>query len=264
MSKSILSVAPPGLEWPYRLGCSGRGSVEPVAEQPQPSRGHPGIHRPGHRPDGWFWRGCGMTLPPTAVASGPGPCSRWWRARLGLCCTCCRRKPSHEPGCLARRLLFALVFLAVGVIHLLPATGVLGQRVLERAYGVALTSPDLVVLMQHRALMFTLLGIASAVAAWQPAWRLPVGIAALVSMLGFVLIAAATPHGAAIQRVVVGGRRAAPFAAGGDGPGVAVCLKGSRVSESCHARCPFAFPIRPARRPAWRRHGVDDGLPFWL
>lgn len=95
-----------------------------------------------------------------------------------------------------------LVFLAVGVIHLLPATGVLGQRVLERAYGVALTSPDLVVLMQHRALMFTLLGVASAVAACQPAWRLPVGIAALVSMLGFVLIAGATPHGVAIQRVV--------------------------------------------------------------
>lgn len=95
-----------------------------------------------------------------------------------------------------------LVFVAVGVVHLLPATGVLGQRVLERAYGVALNSPDLVVLMQHRALMFALLGVASGVAAWQAAWRLPVGIAALVSMLGFVLIAWATPHGAAIHRVV--------------------------------------------------------------
>ncbi len=95
-----------------------------------------------------------------------------------------------------------LVFLAIGVIHLLPATGVVGQRVLERAYGVALTSPDLVVLMQHRALMFALLGVASAVAACQPALRVPVGIAALASMLGFVLIAGATPHGAAIQRVV--------------------------------------------------------------
>lgn len=95
-----------------------------------------------------------------------------------------------------------LVFIAVSAIHLLPASGLLGQRVLERAYGVVLSSPDLMVLMQHRALMFALLGVASGLAAWQPAWRLPVGLAALVSMAGFVLIAWATPHGAAIQRVV--------------------------------------------------------------
>ncbi len=95
-----------------------------------------------------------------------------------------------------------LVFLAVAAVHMLPATGVLGRAVLERAYGVALTSPDLLVLMQHRALMFALLGVASGVATWQPSWRIPVGVAALVSMAGFVLIAWATPHGAAIQRVV--------------------------------------------------------------
>jgi hypothetical protein len=95
-----------------------------------------------------------------------------------------------------------LVFLAVAAVHLLPATGVLGRPVLERAYGIVLTSPDLLVLLQHRALLFALLGLASGVAAWQPAWRIPVGVAALVSMAGFVLVAGATPHGVAIQRVV--------------------------------------------------------------
>lgn len=95
-----------------------------------------------------------------------------------------------------------VVFALVGLVHLLPATGVLGRRVLEKAYGVALPTADLLVLMQHRALMFGLLGLACGLAAWQPSWRLPVGVAALVSMVGFVLLAYSQPHGTAIARVV--------------------------------------------------------------
>lgn len=94
------------------------------------------------------------------------------------------------------------VFGLVGLVHLLPATGVLGRRVLEKAYGVALPSADLLVLMQHRALMFGLLGLACGLAAWQTSWRLPVGTAVLVSMMGFVLLAYWQPHGSAITLVI--------------------------------------------------------------
>lgn len=93
-------------------------------------------------------------------------------------------------------------FAVVGAVHLLPATGLLGRAVLERAYGVTLPSGDLLVLMQHRALLFGLLGVACGLAVAWPDWRQPVGVAVLVSMAGFVAVAQGTAHGAAVQRVV--------------------------------------------------------------
>jgi hypothetical protein len=75
--------------------------------------------------------------------------------------------------------------------------------VLERAYGVQLgEGQDLLILMQHRALLFGLLAAACLAAVGMPSWRLPVGIAALVSMLGFALIAALQAHGAPIAKVM--------------------------------------------------------------
>ena len=94
-------------------------------------------------------------------------------------------------------------FALTGLIHLLPLAGVLGRTALERAYGIHLgEGQDLVILMQHRALLFGLLAEACLFAVVKPSWRVPVGIAALTSMLGFVLIAAWQPHGAAVAKVM--------------------------------------------------------------
>lgn len=93
-------------------------------------------------------------------------------------------------------------FAIAGFVHLMPLTGVLGRSLLERAYGVSLgQGQDLVILMQHRALLFGLLACACLVAVKEPVWRLPVGMAVLVSMVGFIVIAATQPHGPAIARV---------------------------------------------------------------
>lgn len=97
----------------------------------------------------------------------------------------------------ASRALFG----ALALVHALPAAGVLGRALLERAYGIELSHPDLLVLLQHRALLFSLLSLACAAAAWNPLWRWPVAWMALASMLGFVAIAALHPHNAAIGRV---------------------------------------------------------------
>jgi hypothetical protein len=81
--------------------------------------------------------------------------------------------------------------------------GVLGRSALERAYGVQLgIGQDLVILMQHRAVLFGLLAVACLGAVVNSAWRWPVGVAALVSMLSFVLIAAFQPHSAPIAKVL--------------------------------------------------------------
>jgi hypothetical protein len=99
--------------------------------------------------------------------------------------------------------LIRLVFGVAGVIHLLPLAGLLGRPLLERAYGIQLSEgQDLVILMQHRALLFGLLAAACLLAVGMPSWRLPAGIAALISMVGFALIAAWQPHGAAIAKVM--------------------------------------------------------------
>jgi hypothetical protein len=95
-------------------------------------------------------------------------------------------------------------FAAAGVVHLLPLAGLLGRSGLERAYGVALgPGQDLVILMQHRALLFGLVAAACYVTTVSHAWRVPAGAAALVSMLGFVLLATWQTHNGAIAQVML-------------------------------------------------------------
>jgi hypothetical protein len=103
---------------------------------------------------------------------------------------------------LAQEWFTRLAFGMAGLIHLLPLAGLLGKSTLEKAYGVHLESGDLVILMQHRALLFGLIAAACLIAVWQSAWRWPAGVMALVSILGFVLIASMQTHGAAIAKVM--------------------------------------------------------------
>ncbi len=94
-------------------------------------------------------------------------------------------------------------FAITGLIHVLPVAGMLGRPLLERAYGINLgEGHDLTILMQHRALLFGLLAAACFAAVANPSLRWPVGIGALISMLGFVLIAALQTHGPPIAKVM--------------------------------------------------------------
>jgi hypothetical protein len=91
----------------------------------------------------------------------------------------------------------------VSLIHLLPLVGVTGRAALEKAYGIPVESPDLQLLLQHRAVLFGLLGVACAIAAFNAPWRPAVLWAALVSTCSFMLLAwLATSYNAAIARVV--------------------------------------------------------------
>ncbi len=81
----------------------------------------------------------------------------------------------------------ALLLLA-GAIHLIPLVGVLSTSRLEAMYGVSIDTPDMAVLLRHRAVLFGLLGAALCGAAVLPAWRPPVIAAGLVSMVSFVVL----------------------------------------------------------------------------
>ena len=97
-----------------------------------------------------------------------------------------------------------LCLLAAAVIHLLPLAGLPGAAALERLYGLAELDASTELLLQHRALMFGLLGGGLLAAIRYPSWRLPVVSIVLLSDLGFLLLCAMHwPLNDALQRVAM-------------------------------------------------------------
>jgi hypothetical protein len=86
------------------------------------------------------------------------------------------------------RITIACLALA-GIIHLLPITGVLGGDRLTRLYGVVVDDPNLRILLQHRAVLFGLLGALLIAAALRPELRTVALMGGLVSAVSFLVIA---------------------------------------------------------------------------
>jgi len=90
----------------------------------------------------------------------------------------------------------------VGIIHLLPVSGVLGAERLMSLYGVSLGEPGLVLLMRHRAILFALLGLFLVFAAFKPALQPLAFAAGFVSVVSFLWLAwPAGSQSAEIRRV---------------------------------------------------------------
>lgn len=86
------------------------------------------------------------------------------------------------------KLTVALLLIA-GFIKILPLSGVLGADRLGALYGMPFEGRDLLILMQHRAVLFGLLGGFILLSAWQPVLR-PYAIGAgLISALAFIALA---------------------------------------------------------------------------
>lgn len=77
----------------------------------------------------------------------------------------------------------------VGVIHLLPVSGVLGVERLSALYGISLGEPNIQILMRHRAILFGLLGLFLIYAGFKPSLRTLAVVAGLVSVVSFIVIA---------------------------------------------------------------------------
>ncbi len=100
--------------------------------------------------------------------------------------------------------LSAVALVLVALIHLLPLPGVLGADALHRLYGLPVDDPDLALLLRHRAVLFGLLGAGMIASVVWPAWRPVAYVAAFVSVLSFLVIAALeSPAQPAIHRVVM-------------------------------------------------------------
>lgn len=80
----------------------------------------------------------------------------------------------------------------VGVIHIAPLIGVLGDAYLSRLYGIPIASPDLSILMRHRAVLFGIIGILMFAGTVRPALRTAALLAGLSSVVSFLALAAST------------------------------------------------------------------------
>jgi hypothetical protein len=90
-----------------------------------------------------------------------------------------------------RRLITAMLVI-VAIIHLLPLSGVIGSEKLSALYGLNFSEPNLSILMRHRAVLFGLLGIFFAFAAFKPAYQPLAFIAGFISVLSFLWLAWST------------------------------------------------------------------------
>jgi hypothetical protein len=95
-----------------------------------------------------------------------------------------------------------IAFVAVALLHLYPAVGVLGAARLEALYGLPIATAELELLLRHRAVLFGLLGALLLAAAWHAPLRGVALVAGMVSMGSYVALALPLDaHGPAIARV---------------------------------------------------------------
>ncbi|MET1080383.1 MAG: phosphopantetheine adenylyltransferase [Pseudomonas sp.] len=103
---------------------------------------------------------------------------------------------------MASKLLSALL-VPVGLIHMLPLAGVLGAERLAALYGLDFQEPNLLLLMRSRALLFGLLGALLLFAAWRPALQPLALLGGLLSVGGFLGLAAGGSYNEALRRVLL-------------------------------------------------------------
>ncbi|MFC7409809.1 phosphopantetheine adenylyltransferase [Hydrogenophaga atypica] len=87
------------------------------------------------------------------------------------------------------KYLVSAMLVVVGIIHLLPLSGVLGSERLASLYGLQFNEPNLEILMRHRAVLFGLLGAFMVFAAFKPAYQTVAFIGGFISVVSFLYLA---------------------------------------------------------------------------
>lgn len=100
------------------------------------------------------------------------------------------------------QFVVSAMLVIVGLIHLLPLSGVLSGERLTALYGLPFDEPNLAILMRHRAVLFGLLGLFLLYAAFKPSVQVLALVAGFVSVISFLWLAKVTgSYNANIARV---------------------------------------------------------------
>ncbi len=86
------------------------------------------------------------------------------------------------------RTFVTIVLLLVALIHALPLLGVLGADRLSALYGIAVSEPNLEILLRHRAVLFGLVSALLAHAAFKPGLHRLALTGGLVSVGSFLAL----------------------------------------------------------------------------
>ncbi len=102
------------------------------------------------------------------------------------------------------RFILPIMLLVVGIIHILPLSGVLSAARLFELYGMTFDDPNLEILMRHRAVLFGLLGIFLICSAFMPSLQLPALIAGFLSVVSFLYLSYAVGgYNEQVNRIVI-------------------------------------------------------------
>jgi uncharacterized membrane protein len=97
-----------------------------------------------------------------------------------------------------------ICLIIVGLINFIPVAGILSAQRLEGAYGIALSSNDMIILMRHRALLFGVLGGFILFSAFASSYQGAAMIMAGISMVGFaVLVHSVGGFNVSINKVLI-------------------------------------------------------------
>lgn len=100
------------------------------------------------------------------------------------------------------RFVVIALFLATGIVNLLPVIGVASDAQLTRLYRVDAFDADVALLLRHRAVLFGIVGGLLCAAAFVPALRGAATLAGLASMVSFcVLVLLLEPTNASLIRI---------------------------------------------------------------
>ena len=86
------------------------------------------------------------------------------------------------------KTMITVLLLIVGLINFVPIIGVISSEQLTKLYGITLSDKNLIILLQHRALLFGIIGAFIIYAAFHPSLQPHAFTAGLISMLGFIVI----------------------------------------------------------------------------
>ena len=96
------------------------------------------------------------------------------------------------------------LLLLIGIIHLLPLSGVISSERLAMLYDITLEDSNLEILMRHRAVLFGLLGAFFVYAAFDPSIQPIAFVAAFVSIAFFFWLSLSVGgYNEAIRRVII-------------------------------------------------------------
>jgi hypothetical protein len=88
-----------------------------------------------------------------------------------------------------KQKIITACYLIVGFINFGPIMGVWGAGRLKALYGLEITSPDLLLLLQHRAVLFGIVGGLVLLSAIKHSLRKSAAIAAFISMSAYLILA---------------------------------------------------------------------------